>query len=139
MSMPQLPVDQMCEILTATEEKLFRACIGRQNRLKSSKPFSTKDCEHPIDGIWRGKVNYVWRMLCFDFVPYHPHCCMPVTADMDIHHAYNRTTPLSRDERWEAVKTTVKELDDLTKRIESALPVTAQRGAMRWASALGLV
>jgi len=89
---------------------------------------------------FKGKVNYVWRMLCFDFCSNRPYACMPVTADFDLCHFFytlEKQGAMGTEERRQMEKDTRKSLDDLIKRFESTLPVTFQAGTMRWAKALG--
>jgi len=98
----------------------------RKGQLRKTKPFKKIEKGDP-EAMFKGSVNYCWRMLCFDFLPYQPHSCMPVTADWDI--------PLGYQDR----RKKCKELDALIKEHESTMPITAQKGAIRWAKALGMV
>ena len=118
-SMPILPVDSMVLKLTALEEKLVRAAfIRKTGKLRATKPFRKIGTHAEFEGC----ANYVWRMLCFDFVNSPPHSCMPVTADFSI--------PGDYDER----RGKTKILDELIKRVESVVPITSQVGALRWGS-----
>ena len=106
-------------------DKIIAACY-RNGKLRRTKPFKKIDKRDP-ERMHKGCVNYCWRMLCFDFLTDAPHSCMPVTADWDI--------PLGYQER----KLKVKELDELIKKHEATLPLSEQKGAIRWAKALGIL
>jgi hypothetical protein len=140
--MPTLPIEAMVRDLTDNGAKIIRAAFlrsdGTSAKLRASKPFRKIDPTAPGAGF-KAYANYVWRMLCFDFVPYRPHNCMPCTAGWDvcmvIKHRYEQRerdgfdNPISRRdlERERLVA-----LDALIKQAESVMPITAQRGAMSW-------
>jgi len=117
--MPVLPVNQMVLDLPPYEEALIRAAFHKTGRMRATKPY--RKITRPK---FEGSANYVWRMLCFDFCDFRPHSCMPVCADFDL--------PGDYDER----RAKVKILDKLIKRVESVIPVTAQKGIMRWGKTL---
>lgn len=125
--MPKLPIAELVKGLTDDEAKLIRAAFSTRGEkaLRTAKPFAKVNRDAP-DAMFQGSANYVWRMLAFDYVGYHPHSCMPVTADWDI--------PI-RD--YEERRKYTKQLDDIIKRAESNLPLTMQRGTMVWGRALG--
>ena len=137
-------IDQLTAGLAGEELAIISACFAKRGKgmgtLRASKPFKTSDCiEGKQNAGFKGKVNYVWRMLCFDFLPCHPHCCMPITADWDMHASFPRV-PYGQP-GWgeqQAEKKAMREgLDALIKRAESNLPLTAQSGVIRWGRALG--
>lgn len=129
--MPNLPVDSMCEKVSDSDAEIVRKAFRKSGDLRATKPFKRATT------LFEGQCNYVWRMLCYDYCDFHPHCCMPVTADFDISAAlYNS---MDRDERWEFVKKEKERLDEVVKLAESALSVLAQAGALRWARAFGMV
>jgi len=140
--MPTLPVEAMVASMTDGEAALIRAAFSRPNgataKLRATKPFRKVDPTAPGAGR-KAYANYIWRMLCFDFVPYRPHNCMPVTADWDvcavIKHRYEERERNGFDNpvsRRELERDRVAMLDALIKRAESVLPVAAQRGVMAW-------
>lgn len=120
--MPILPVETLCNGLDDSEAQIIRACF-RNGRLRAAKPNRKRPCSD-----FEGRVNYVWRMLCFSYCDWSPHVCMPVTADFDI-------PTKNYDER----RVITKALDDLIKRATSNLPVTLERGTMRWGRAFGMI
>jgi len=105
--------------------KIIAACY-RNGKLRRTKPFK-KIAKDDSERMFKGCVNYCWRMLCFDFLTERPYSCMPVMADFDI--------PLDYKERREKVK----ELDELIKEHEATIPLSEQKGAIRWAKALGIL
>lgn len=119
--MPVFSVDEMVSELTPYEETLIRAAFDRKTRkLRVTKPY------HKIsaNAEFEGSANYVWRKLCFNLVDFYPYSCIPVCADFDI--------PGDYDKR----RAKMEVLDEMIRRAESVLPLTAQKGLMRW---LGLV
>jgi len=143
--MPKLPFDLMCAGLDDNEARIIRAaCNSRTGCLRASKPFGRIDLDgDPDEALFRASANYVWRMLCFDYCGFHPHNCMPVTADWDIGAVYytreGRGEFTDREERRDAEKSVRVALDALVKRAESVLPITAQAGVMQWGRALGML
>lgn len=126
--MPVFPVDEIVADLNDGEADLFRAVLNkRTGALRASKPYRMTTHNHE-NAVFEACANYMWRMLCFDFCDWHPHVCMPVTADWDIL-SVNR----GREDQHEFSKVVTSGLDALIKRIEAHIPVTAQRGIMRWA------
>src|ERR1700741_4112293 len=87
--MPVLPVDLMVKDLDDRSARIVRECFNSRSyrngcaQLRASKPYKRvagRDDEAMIAAC----VNYVWRLLCFDFCDWAPHVSMPVTADFDI-------------------------------------------------------
>lgn len=141
-SMSQPNLEQLTTGLVGAELDIVRACFTRKGTLKTGKPFKTVDCVYgKNEALFKGNVNYVWRMLCFDFLPAHPHCCMPVSADWDMIAAFPRYAygTLDYTTTKQAQDSLRKQMDLLIKRAESNLPVTQQAGAMRWARAFGVI
>lgn len=146
--MPVLPAQRIVESLTSTHVDIFNATVTKRNvpdktfgRLKATKPFKKK-LETPNQGL----ANYVWRMLCFDLVPYAPHCCMPVMADVDVHIAHTmregkaiRFGEPGYEEFKSAEKVLRQEMDDLVDQIESFLRPHDKKGIIRWGTALGML
>lgn len=140
--MPSLPVETMCAGLDNCDARLVRAAFNDRNGcLRASKPYRRIDTDGPEDeALFRASANYVWRMLCFDYCGFHPHSCMPVTADWDLGAVYyGRAGYEDREVRRDAEKSVRVALDALVKRAESALPVTLQAGVMQWGRALGMI
>jgi len=143
--MPKLPFDKMTAGMTDCEVRII--CAARNSRtgcLRASKPFGRIDFDgDDLEVLFKASANYVWRMLCFDFVIAHPHSCMPICADLDLSAVFygyeQRGDYASYDERKAAEKDARNGLDALIRQAESAMPVTEQKGAMRWAKAYGLV
>jgi len=106
-------------------------------KLRANKPFRT------VHNKWEGCANYVWRMLCFDLVGSGKHACMPVCADFDLHDAVREDASyadvVDRHDRYQVVRDLTADMDALVKRVESALPITEQKGILRWGRALGMV
>ena len=147
--MPVLPVDTMVADCPDYDARLVReAFVGNTNRLRATKPYRSIDCDGDEgEALFAACANYVWRMLCFDFCDFRPHYCMPVTADFDIGKVYyTRDARLNRNHlnvfrrrRYENVQDEKDALDVLIKKVESVLPINAQKGAVRWMGALGIV
>mgnify|MGYP006310798495 CR=1 FL=1 len=141
MRMPDLSIRELCKGLSDSQADIIRACFKRNGGLRASKPFKKIDYSAP-DALFKGSVNYVWRMICFDFCDFRPHVCMPVCADFDIgviYMNYERKGIYTKEERREKEKEYRNMLDELIKKAESNLPITMQKGALRWGQALGLV
>jgi len=144
-NMPKLPFDAMCEDLNEGSARMIRAaCNSRTGCLRASKPFRCIDF-HGDEGeaLFRACANYVWRMLCFDYVGHRPHSCMPCTADFDVGAVYHLREQHgrypNRDARQRAERILLDALDALIKQAEAVMPITAQKGAMQWARAYGIV
>jgi len=143
--MPKLPFDDMCADLDDSEARIICAAQNSRNDcLRVTKPYKHIDFDGDLDeALFKASVNYVWRMLCFDYCGFTPHSCLPITADWDIGAVfYNREKQgdfYSYKERRDAEKSVVATLDALVKRAESVLPITAQVGVMRWGKALGMI
>lgn len=132
--------------LEGEDLRVVQACFVSRGKnkglLKSAKPFPSTQCRRGSENAeFKGAVNYVWRMLCFDFLSYAPHSCIPVSADWDYHMAVKtaRYGEAGYTESEENFKRGRDLLDALIKRAESNLPVTLQSGAMRWASVFGII
>jgi hypothetical protein len=102
MQLPKLvkPAD-----LTTEEEKIFSLLLGREGRLKSSKPEPKKGKDHTEeekDII--GKSAYAWRMLCFFLGTRPQDRCMPVTCDFDIYAPADKNEwyCTNYDSKWES-------------------------------------
>jgi len=148
-TMPVLPVKRMIEDFTDLDGEIVHAAFttrGVRNKddgyakLRSNKPFKT------VETFEQGCANYVWRMLCFDLVGWGKHACMPVSADFELYDAIDirygapgRADRDGKDERRRRVRELMVELDELTKRAESALPIEAKKGLLRWGRVLGVV
>jgi len=140
--MPNLPFDDMCAGLDDREARIVRAAQNSRTKgLRASKPYGRIDYDGPEDeALFQASANYVWRMLCFDYCGFHPHNCMPVTADWDIGAVYyGRPGYEESADRRAVEKSVTVALDALVKRAESVLPITAQAGVMQWGRALGMV
>jgi len=143
--MPKLPFDRM--VAGCTEDEARIICAARNSRtgcLRASKPFGHIDFHGDGDeALFEACANYVWRMLCFDFVGYRPHSCMPYTADFDIGCVYHlrekRGVYPDRDTRRREERVLRDLLDALIKRAESVMPITAQKGAMAYRQVFGIV
>jgi hypothetical protein len=125
--MPILPVDEMCADLNDYGSRLIRAAFNsRTGAIRATKPFRTIDFDSDC-AFFKACANYVWRMLCFDFVPYRPHNCMPVTADWDI-----LTVKSGCADQYKWGRAVAAVLDRLIQKAESVMPISAQRGVMSW-------
>jgi hypothetical protein len=107
-------------------------------KLRAGKPYNRIDFDdHSGKALAQACANYVWRMLCFDFVEHTPHSCFPVCADFDVSHYFYKKFGCSvfdsKPGYAENVKKTIAGLDVLIKRIETGIPVTLMPGVMRWA------
>lgn len=141
MSMPDLSVRELCKGLDSNQADIIRACFKRGGGLRASKPFKKIDYNAP-DALFKGSVNYVWRMICFDYCNFAPHYCMPVTADFDFGRVYYRLEDqgvYTKEERRAKEKEKRESLDELIKRAEDNLPLKMQKGALRWGKALGML
>lgn len=133
---------------------VFKLSKGSKvGQLRASKPtlkFDTTSCpgyRYPTDPS--GSAAYVWRMLCFYCIAYHPHCCMPVTADFDIPHDLTEETTrrkyadfsdwyASDDYKHYSAKRAEKRasLDNLVDRVLAIIPKSQWGGVMRWGKAI---
>jgi len=119
-NMPILPVDRMVRDLPPYSASIVRAAfIGATDKLRATKPYRRVGRTDP-GAEFKGSANYVWRMLCFDYVGSRPHSCMPVTADFDI--------PGNCAERREKARM----LDELIKRVESVVLGVSAGRVVRW-------
>lgn len=147
--MPILPLSTMVADCNDQEKEIVSAAFttrGVKNKddgfakLRASKPFAR------VETFEQGCANYVWRMLCFDFCSFHPHCCMPVSADFDLSWGLEhrdgervRYGQPGYDEQRHRERELTEQMKALIDRVESVLPVTAQKGVMRWGQALGML
>jgi hypothetical protein len=93
-------------------------------------------------GLFEGKANYCWRMLCFSFCTARPHCCIPVCAAFDIEHFFYKMMKngvITRDQQRAQEREVIKSMDDLLKRFEGTIPATCQGGTMQWGKSLGMI
>ena len=83
--MPTLPVETMVARCNNLEGWIVRAAFNGC-RLRAIKPFRCIDCaDHSGKALAQACANYVWRMLCFDYVSYLPHnICAGASADYDV-------------------------------------------------------
>lgn len=132
MNMPTIDLS-VCG-LTADEMKIAEGIVvsrgANKGRLLSSKP--NKEEIYEKDGRRyrrnvKGETAYVWRMVAFDLCSFHPHCCIPVTADWDV-----GDLNTSNDER----RARVKVLDAIVDKITKAQPNHKRGGLNRWSQAL---
>ena len=135
--MPTLPVEMMLADCNNVEAGIVRAAFNGC-KLRASKPFGRINyADHSGKALAQACANYVWRMLCFDFVEHTPHSCFPVCADFDISHYFYKKFGCvlfaDNTEYHGCVKKTVAGLDALIKRIETGIPVAAMAGVMHWA------
>jgi hypothetical protein len=134
--MPTLPIERMVRDLPCNSERIIRAAFrqhdGTNAILRTTKPFRKIDMDAD-NAMFEASANYVWRMLCFDYVGHAPHNCMPCTADFDLYRVLkvqggcadiHQVTKAARD------MTIV--LDQQIKLAESVMPVAAQVGALSW-------
>lgn len=132
-SMPTLPIEEMVRNLTSNSARIIRAAFrqhdGTDAILRTTKPFRKIDTNHP-DAMFMACANYTWRMLCFDYVAFRPHNCMPCTADFDLHTVLKAQGDC--DDMHQAVRNMTTVLDGEIKMAESVMPITAQRGVMSW-------
>ena len=131
--LPILPIEEMVRGLTANSARTIRAAFRRSNgvtaTLRASKPFRKIDPTGPR-AEFEASANYVWRMLCFDFVASRPHNCFPCTADFDIYAVLKARGDC--DGVHKATRDMTIKLDQQIRIAESVMPVTAQRGIMSW-------
>ncbi len=139
-TMPKLLLPEIIEGLTKTDAATLRTCCNkRTGLLKATKPYKKIDFADPAlpTPLFKANANYVWRMLCFDFCDHAPHNCMPCTADWDVLAWCHRTE--AREDCSSKCKTITVRLDELVTLIEGKLPITAQKGGLRWGRALGML
>ena len=133
MRMPTLPIEEMTRDLTSNSALTIRAAFRRSNgvtaQLRATKPFRKIDTNSD-DAMYKASANYVWRMLCFDFVACRPHRCIPCTADFDLYAVLEAQGDC--DNVDQAVRNMVIVLDQQIKLAESVMPVEAQSGIMAW-------
>ncbi len=131
--MPKLLLSTMVEGLDDSDAAIIAACMSKRGgQLRTVKPYKDIDFSDPKlpSPLFKASVNCVWRMLCFDFCDFAPHNCMPCTADWDVRTWYYRT--YGKDYSRVNQQQTVDALGDLVKKVESKLPITLQKGALRW-------
>jgi hypothetical protein len=137
--MPQLPVEFMLTDIQGEEKDILNACFVK-GRLRASKPCKANG--GATMGLFEGKVNYCWRMLCFSFCSARPHCCIPVCADFDISrffYVHMKNGVITRDQQRAQEKEIIESMNDLLKRFEGTIPVVCQAGTMIWGKALGMI
>ncbi len=149
MTMPIYPIDAILHGFNEYEDSIVRVGFTTRGvanktegcaRLRASKPFKR------VTAYEQGCANYVWRMICFDLIPYAPHSCMPVCAEFDIWSAHSYIAgkrPSYGAEGYEDWVAGAKKLraamDELVDRFVAALPLEARGGIVRWGRALGII
>lgn len=155
-AMPALDLNAIKD-LTPEEGALIQGCLVK-GVLRASKPDVNKD---------RGRVAYLWRMLCFGLSPIPAHHCMPVCADLDLKpevtgeeyaaadekaRAYIEGKPflksyenLQSEQRLERYRVLAakkdawaRELDALALRVEKSVPLEKRHGTLAWARVYGV-
>ena len=130
-SMPTLPIEAMVRNLPSNTARIiraaFRASDGTSAKLRATKPFRKIDTDAD-DAMYKASANYVWRMLCFDYVARAPHNCMPCTADFDLY----RVLKVQCEKAHQAARDMTLVLDQQIKLAESVMPVAAQAGVVSW-------
>ncbi len=130
--MPTLPIERMVRDLPCNSARIIRAAFRRSNgetaKLRATKPFRKIDTDAD-DAMYKASANYVWRMLCFDYVARAPHSCMPCTAYFDL---YRVLKDVGCDRSHQAARDMTLVLNQQITLAESVMPVTAQRGALSW-------
>ena len=124
---PVIDLDRVAD-LTAEEREIARLIVGREGRLRASKPTidyrvvqgqytRVREATNPV----QGRAAYVWRMVAFQISVNPKHHCMPCTADFDI--------PVAdyAERRAES-----KRLDGLVDRIVNSVPKREWHGISRW-------
>lgn len=116
MKMPV--VKDAVEKLTSEQQEIAKHIIGREGRLRSSKP---KD----------GNAAFVWRMVAFNISPKPEHHCVPVTADFGVQ------VPGETEWHYAKVRPFVDNvLNPIVDAIINNLPKEEWHGVHRWARAL---
>lgn len=109
--------------LTDWQRQVLQACVGRDGRLRMSKPKE-------------GNAAYVWRMIAFMVSRDRKHQCMPCTADFDIPDEAYQNYP--GEHSFQRRSAYIKEvLDPLVDRIVNNVPKSQWAGVARWANAMG--
>lgn len=130
-SMPTLPIEAMVKDLPSNSARIIRAAFRAPGdtsaKLRATKPFRKIDTDAD-DAMFKASANYVWRMLCFDYVARAPHNCIPCTADFDLY----RVLRVQCKKAYQAVRDMTLVLDQQIRLAESVMPITAQRGIMSW-------
>ncbi len=130
-SMPTLPIEEMVLNLPSNIARIiraaFRASDGTSAKLRATKPFRKIDIGAD-DAMFKASANYVWRMLCFDYVARAPHNCMPCTADFDLY----RVLKVQCDNAHQAARDMTLVLDQQIRMAESVMPITRQAVAWAW-------
>jgi hypothetical protein len=124
MDMPIINFETLS--LSAEQMEIVKACLGRQNRLRSAKPKNN------------GFAAYVWRMVAFQISSNRQHHCMPMTADFDLPQEYwgrgvDGTCTESANKRREKIK----ELEIIVDAMVNSVPKNQWKGVIRWGQALG--
>ncbi len=130
-SMPTLPIEEMVLNLPSNNARIiraaFRASDGTSAKLRATKPFRKIDVDAD-DAMFKASANYVWRMLCFDYVARRPHSCFPCTADFDLY----KVLKVQCVNAHQAARAMSLVLDQQIKMAESVMPITRQVGVMAW-------
>ena len=147
------PVINADKVITKTVEEveIIQAILGRESRLRSSKP----DVK-----IANGKAAYVWRYVAFFIGRKGGDSCMPVMAYCDIKSPFAAEMRAAQkaaiaakksffgenseyreliDRDRAACKQIENDCMDLVKRIVDVVPVRDQTGTLRWGKALGKI
>lgn len=138
--MPQIDLNKLGEILTASEFELAQGIVSTRGKnkgcLRASKPkvemhVSGKDKygldEYQPDPI-QGKTAFLWRHVAFSISPLSPHHCMPVMDFCDLPGHYG---PEMRELE--------KELMNLADKIIKTVDVSQWHGVKRWGQVFGKI
>ena len=123
--MPTINVESLKNHLDSAQMEIAKACLGRNDRLRASKP---KD----------GFAAYVWRMVAFQVSPNSQHHCRPMTAEYGFPSDYfGRDAQGSYEESSARRKAKVAELTLIVDAMVETLPKSQWHGVKRWGRALG--
>ena len=132
--MPLIDLSKADPELRGRDLEIAQRCLGRDNRLRATKPDPKKD----------GEAAWVWRMAVLELSPRSQHQCMPVTAEFDLAPWFDHRaagvdfgSPEATEGRRvaaEARKARKEDLYHIVNAIGSCVPVKDWHGVRRWAT-----
>jgi hypothetical protein len=125
MKNPKIKLDKSG--LQGRDLEIARRCLGRDERLRATKP-------RMDDDIGR-EATYVWRMVAFECSIDSRHWCIPMTAEFDLPDEYWDRGDVHGSARRRQSR--VKELDAVVEAMVSTVNARERHGVNRWARAMG--
>jgi len=139
MKMPEIDLNNAG--LTSEEFAICKNILARpkdgKGTVKKSYPTRayatidevTHEYSYPTEELRIYHAGYVvWRWVVFQCCSYAPYVCIPSTTDFYV-----------TGKNFEDRRNNHKALMDIADKVVNTLPITQQRGILRWGNALGFV